>query len=193
MATDFHRSRRDQNAVGIAGDDALQSVEDAFRAGLGPSVSPWSNAAMKDRPLSRSKSWPRRISAPFTIESLQGRGNLGPPRRTIKRSPCLGLTPPVGYDFADHRPAVHERQYPINRRPVAFGPLLGMPARCRTTRLPWRERETPRASGDRACRSRAPSGAVRCVVTATAGGSPFPGSATSSSLPRLAACPVRLL
>jgi hypothetical protein len=30
-------------------------------------VRPWSNAAMKERPLSRSKSWPSRISAPFTI------------------------------------------------------------------------------------------------------------------------------
>ena len=163
--------------------------------GLGPSVSPWSNAAMKDRPLSRSKSWPRRISAPFTIERSPATRGSGSPRRTIKRSPLPGLTPPVGCDFAaDHRPAVHERQYPINRRPAAFGPLLECRRDAERDDYPGENARHPRASGDRACRSRAPSGAVR-VASSPRRLAEVNSRARRRRLraPRLAACPVRLL
>ena len=59
--------------------------------GLGPSVRPWSNAAMKERPLSRSKSWPSRISAPFTMLVVSSDAGSGPPRRSSVGSPCQGL------------------------------------------------------------------------------------------------------
>ena len=40
LTADFHRSGRDQDAVGIPGNDALQSIEHIFRARLGAEREP---------------------------------------------------------------------------------------------------------------------------------------------------------
>ena len=66
MAADFHRSGRDQ-AIGIPGDDALQSIENVFRSRFGAEREPVVKRRDEGSPVSRSKSWPSRIAAPFTI------------------------------------------------------------------------------------------------------------------------------
>ncbi len=100
LAADLHRSGRDQHAVGIPDDDALQSIQNVFRSRFGAKREPVVKRRDEGPPAlaveELAESDFRAIHdlvAPVTPGSV-------PPRQSGDGSPCLELTPPVGRNFA---------------------------------------------------------------------------------------------
>src|SRR5215208_168369 len=83
------------------------------------------------------------------------------PRQTNLGSPCLMHIPSIGRDFgADHRLVAYERQRLMDPRVAAITPLLECRGNAGRHDCPGKNARHPRAGGNRACRGRAPSGAI---------------------------------